>query len=770
MGGRKRISIGGALLLGAALSACGGGGGGVNPNPAPPPPATTPPVTQPPAPTAPTPAPAPAPAPPTVNFDDAEYRRSSAAVAANALTAYNAGASGAGVKIAVLDSGLSDPNGQFAGRIDPASRDMAGARGITDVDGHGTSVTAVAAAGRDGGDILGVAYNATVLALRTDDPGSCASSDGCQSFGTVLAQGVDHARQNGARVINLSLGGSPTGAALSAAIGRATAAGIIVVIAAGNDGEEPEGANPDSFAQVASTANGNGLVLIAGAHDSAGQIAPFSNRAGSFGQFYLTALGSRVRAFDHTGAPFLFFGTSYATPAIAGAVALLAQAFPHLTGAQIVDLLFRTATDAGDPGVDSVYGRGILNLTGAFQPQGAMSLAGNGAAVSLGSNGTLGTAMGDAGAQGASSLGGAVFLDSYARAYSLNLGATIGAAAESRPLVRAIGGDVRRASLGAGSLAVSLTVSRQSFGQPWLGLAQRGLSRDDNRAARALAGMALMRIDGRTAAAFGIAEGGGALARLLAGEGSTPYLIARDPGDAPGFEARRGLSMAMHHDLGPVTVAVTAERGSLLEDRRHDATPGYNLATVGFERWQGALRLAAGIGVMREEASVLGSRFGAAFGGGGGATTRLLDLAIGWRPGGGWTVNGAWRQGWTRAVRGGAMAADGRLVSTAFAIDVGRARPNERFGLRIAQPLRVASGGFALSLPVRYDYATGAVGYADRRLNLAPRGREIDAEAVYGRRLGAGWLDANLYWRREPGNFAAAPDDLGAALRFTIGL
>ena len=54
-------------------------------------------------------------------------------------------------------------------------------------------------------------------------------------------------------------------------------------------------------------------------------------------------------------------------------------------------------------------------------------------------------------------------------------------------------------------------------------------------------------------------------------------------------------------------------------------------------------------------------------------------------------------------------------------------------------------------------------------LNLAPEGRELDAELAYGRRIGAGWIDANLFWRREPGNIAAAPDDLGAAMRFRMG-
>ncbi|MDB5662496.1 MAG: peptidase, partial [Sphingomonas bacterium] len=156
------------------LGGCGGGGGvSSTPTPTPAPaPSPSPPVSEPPPPVTPTPA---APAPPTIpttNFDDSEYRRSNAATAANAITAYRSGATGAGVKIAVLDSGLADTRGEFAGRVDPASRDVASNRGIVDTDGHGTSVAAVAAAGRTGNDILGVAFDASLIVLRTDDPGS----------------------------------------------------------------------------------------------------------------------------------------------------------------------------------------------------------------------------------------------------------------------------------------------------------------------------------------------------------------------------------------------------------------------------------------------------------------------------------------------------------------------------------------------------------------------------------------------------------------------
>ena len=96
--------------------------------------------------------------------------------------------------------------------------------------------------------------------------------------------------------------------------------------------------------------------------------------------------------------------------------------------------------------------------------------------------------------------------------------------------------------------------------------------------------------------------------------------------------------------------------------------------------------------------------------------------------------------------------------------------PSDRLSIRIAQPLRVSRGGFDLTLPTRYDYATEQAGFSTTRLNLAPTGRERDIEAAYSRPLWGGRLSANSYWRHQPGNFATAPNDLGAAIRFSFGL
>src|SRR5438477_4274611 len=167
-----------AVVLAFTLSACaGGGGGGVDPLPALPTPTPTPPPPPPPPPT---------PPPPGTNYDTAEYRASNYAVAANAISAYNAGATGKGVKIGVVDSGINPKLTEFTGRIDPASGDVYGTRGVSDEGGHGTAVSAVAAAARNNSGTLGVAFDATIVSERADQPGTCANKDGCSFYDNAI--------------------------------------------------------------------------------------------------------------------------------------------------------------------------------------------------------------------------------------------------------------------------------------------------------------------------------------------------------------------------------------------------------------------------------------------------------------------------------------------------------------------------------------------------------------------------------------------------------
>lgn len=747
------------------LSACsgGGGGGGVGSTP-------------PPSPT-PAPVPTPTPTPPPVN-DTAEYRATVGAVSMNALTAYDHGATGAGVKAAIIDSGVDVDSEEFAGRISSASTNTAGSGTIDDVGGHGTAVAFTLAGRRNGTGTHGVAFGAELIVLRTDTAGSCADTGpdgGCNHEDSAIAQAIDVARTNGARVINLSLGGSAPDSNVLAAMTRATSAGIVIVISAGNDGDKPEGINPDLFAGVPAGNNAvsHGLIIIAGSVGSDNLISDFSNRAGSGAQFYLAAVGEQVRAPDENNVPFFWSGTSFSAPQIAGAVALLAQAFPNLTGQQIVDILFTSARDAGTAGTDGTYGRGILDLTRAFQPLGATSIAGTGAPASLSLNGQLSAPMGDA-AQGSL---GAVILDGYDRAYALDLARTINRQGPARRLAGMIASRERHYAAGAGGMAVSVTIAPRAHG---VAIERTVLREPDAEGARALAATVSGTLGGGAQFAFGASESGTSLVARLAGRADPAFLIARDPTGSSGFDSLVGGSVAVRQSFGGWGVSVAGEQGEVLTPLETDMAAlrwrrerhGYSRMTIGVDRRFGGLRAGLALTRLDETETVLGARFTGALGGARGESL-FVDLGARWDAGDGWSLGGSLRQGWTVARLRGGVEGSGLIRTSGFAADLGKTGvfgPGDRIGLRIAQPLRVASGGIGLKLPAEWDYETGMVSrWNAQRLNLAPSGRELDFELGYAWMLAGGDISTHAFLRRDPGNYAALSDDYGAALRWSVG-
>lgn len=337
------------------LTACGSGGGGSNDGV----------VVVPGSPTA---SASPTPSATPLTAEQMEDQRSTSALAANAEAAYRVGVTGRGIRIAVLDTGIVPTLSEFAGRIDPASADMAGFRGLADASGHGTAIASIVLAARDGRGMHGLAYDATLLSLNISEQATCKSLTQCPASSSLLIRGIDAAIAAKARVINISANTDQTSDDMIAAVRRAAAAGIVIVISGGNN--EAGGQQPlllsRSFAEAAP-----GWVIIAGGHDASGGFAQGSvNRAGSgaAASWYLAALVKNVTGtgLDGSLATFADGGTSSSAAAISGAVALVAQARPNLTGAQIVSLLLANATDAGAAGLDPLFGNGILNLATTF--------------------------------------------------------------------------------------------------------------------------------------------------------------------------------------------------------------------------------------------------------------------------------------------------------------------------------------------------------------------------------------------------------------------
>lgn len=782
-----------ALTAGAAIFALAGcgGGGGVNSTPTP---APTP---------SPTPTVTPTPSPTSTNFITAEYQTSDGPAFHNTLTAWQSGATGKNVTLAIVDTGIDANNTEFAGRISVASADVAGNRTYQAQDDHGTQVALVAAAARNNSGIMGIAFEATIQALRADAPGTCASTigpnPGCNFLDVDIADGVNRAVSAGARVINLSLGGDAPNNTLLTAITQAAAAGVVVVVSAGNEGAstDPNVANnPDPFAAGVRNAGGAN-VIIAGSVDSSSAFSTFSNRAGNQATYFLSALGEGVccvyngSVIDETtgtnGARYvtLVNGTSFAAPQITGAVALLAQAFPNLTGAQIVSLLLSTArkptgfqaTGTTDPALstDLRYGRGILDIARAFQPQGTSSLAGTSIVLPLADiAGTTGPAMGDA-AQGAQL--GAVILDGYSRAYQVDLAHGLRKAAVEQRLAGALLGRSRNVALDIGKASLAFSIDGRTGASQWAEPLR--LSRQDAEQARVLAATVTMQVAPGKSLGFSYRQSAHGLAAQLQGRRQPAFLIATAPG---GDIVRTGtdtFAFGYRHMLGQTGLTVIGERGAALTDAERFADPALRPQTpdrmtrlgVAFDRQFGALTTVAGLSLLREDRTVLGARFHDALGGGG-SSSLFADLRADWSFAQGWLLGLAGRVGQTHADGSTLISPGSSMISSAWAVDLERQgvfAGNDAVALRVSQPLRVESGGLSLHLPVAYDYSSQSATFGYRDLSLAPKGRELMAELAWRGQVLDGSLAASIFWRKDPGHYAALPDDKGIALRWQTG-
>ncbi|WP_018352238.1 S8 family serine peptidase [Longispora albida] len=252
---------------------------------------------------------------------------------------------GAGVTVAVIDSGVHASHPDLAGNVLPGAGPDGG--------DHGTGVASLVAGhghGPGSGDgVLGIAPEAKVLAIGR----STSTLDRGMASEQVPAA-IDQAIQGGAKVITLAMGGVAS-TALERAIQRAQAAGVVVVAGTGNTTEPGLGG-------VEWPARYPGVLAVT-ATGPDGLIHPVSVT----GQGVVLAVpGAELNVASARGGYRKTSGTSLATGIAAGAVAVLRARYPDLTGPEIVKRLTATATDKGPSGVDDQYGHGVLDLLGAL--------------------------------------------------------------------------------------------------------------------------------------------------------------------------------------------------------------------------------------------------------------------------------------------------------------------------------------------------------------------------------------------------------------------
>lgn len=284
---------------------------------------------------------------------------------------------GAGIVVAVVDSGVDANNphlaGVLAGGVDLVG-DGAGQNGYADLDGHGTAIAGQIAARKiDGSGVEGLAPEARILSIRVF---STTESDARKAgFGPTIpriAEGIRVAADSNAQVINVSLSSAADAPELRDAVAYATARGSLVVASSGNadnsQSVEEKASGSARYPAGDPEALGSGAVNAAGAADGNSVNGPHVSIAAP-GQNILTSASNGIDCVYSGEAAHTSFSTAY----VSAAAALVAASHPQETPAQWRYRLEATAVRPDPDQRDDAIGWGVV------QPYDAMTLAVGGA-------------------------------------------------------------------------------------------------------------------------------------------------------------------------------------------------------------------------------------------------------------------------------------------------------------------------------------------------------------------------------------------------------
>jgi len=263
----------------------------------------------------------------------------------DAEVVHKAGNKGAGVKIAIVDTGIGPhPDLSVQGGYNAITENS----NYADDNGHGTHCAGIAAALDNGSGVIGVAPAASLYAVKVlDSSGSGWYSD--------IAAGIDWCIDNEIQVISMSLGGSTYSEALEDMCNTAYSNGIILVAAAGNSGNPP--ARGDTIEYPARYAS----VIAVAATDQNDSRAKWSSTGAAA---ELSAPGVSIYStyvYNGVATYATASGTSMACPHVSGVAALVKFSDNSLTNVDVRERLKITADDLGATGWDSQYGYGLVD-------------------------------------------------------------------------------------------------------------------------------------------------------------------------------------------------------------------------------------------------------------------------------------------------------------------------------------------------------------------------------------------------------------------------
>ncbi len=264
--------------------------------------------------------------------------------AVQAPDAWNTTTGGSGL-IAIIDSGIDPNHPEFAGRLAQGWSYLTGTSDTHDVLGHGTWVAGTAAAtGNNSIGVAGMVWKNPILPIVVLDSTDYATYSN-------IASGIMYAADRGARIINISIGGTQSSSTMQSAVDYAWNKGSVVFACAGN-ASSSEPYYPASCNRVVSVS----------ATDSNRAMASFS----SFGSTIdISAPGANILSTSNGGGYQYVAGTSFSSPITAAVGALVLSVNPSLSADALVKILTDSADDLGTPGYDIYFGAGQVNAAKA---------------------------------------------------------------------------------------------------------------------------------------------------------------------------------------------------------------------------------------------------------------------------------------------------------------------------------------------------------------------------------------------------------------------
>ncbi|MFG1916533.1 type VII secretion-associated serine protease mycosin [Micromonospora sp. NPDC048898] len=262
---------------------------------------------------------------------------------------------GRGVTVAVVDSGVDGSHPDLVGQVLPG-QDLVGPAGGPGPDpvGHGTTVAGLIAGRKDDKrGVVGLAPDARILPVRVLD------EDNRYDDALIVAQGVRWAVDHGARVINLSLGGSGDSPALAAALDYAFVRDVVVIACTGN-------LATSTSTKVWYPAREPGVVAVTGLERNSENLWSGSITGRP------TVLSAPATGLVGAKSPSGYWrvqGTSFAAPLVAATAALVRSRYPQMPAGEVVNRLLATARDLGPTGRDDRFGYGMVDPVAALTAQ-----------------------------------------------------------------------------------------------------------------------------------------------------------------------------------------------------------------------------------------------------------------------------------------------------------------------------------------------------------------------------------------------------------------